>query len=661
MSVSGWRRFLRWPAPLIRPESAQLAGWAMVALVSLITVRIAPTRELRPASAAARDAVVVGHLMAAGLVVYAAVALWRRFGPKRKSAAYAAVAVAAIAVTAPALREDLANAALKIPIPYDLSRALLVVAVAIAVPIAAILGRLLARPWLRGIGALAAIALAAANHFVLPDDYLGVHLVAGLAAATLFGAASATPDAIAGRAGKFVRGALALAGAIAVLIRPSNTVALAVQRVPGDVVAPWIARLRGADDPDVDARDLGAFFTPAQAEWWKSRLGHAPIAPSSPSLLPKNAIVILMTVDCMRADVLAGSKHAAALPSFFALRDASVDFAEARATATATTQSVTAIFTGRYYSQLYWKNRPNWNAEAMYPDADPTPRFNELLSPAGVTTANITGLPGLTRDFGVVKGFQEERLIPGRRGFAHADQVMPAVIARVGAQGPGPLFLYVHFSDAHAPYAHGDAKGSPFEQYLRGLALVDKELGRLLAKIDGDPALRERTAIFLSADHGEAFGEHRTFHHATTVYDELLRVPLLARLPGVAPRRVKQPVSLVDLAPTILDLYGLETPGEMMGQSLVPLLRGEEVALTRPIIADSSRLQRAVVFPDGLKIIHDRRRDTVELFDLKRDPRELRDRFDLSGKDGDARLITLKAFFKTHTLKRPGYKVPYGR
>ncbi|MFT3765855.1 MAG: sulfatase [Minicystis sp.] len=659
MSVSGRRTFLRWPA--IRPASAQLAGWVTVALVSLVAVHVAPARELKRATAALRDALVLGHLVAAGLVVWAAVTLWQRLGPKRAGASYAAIAAGALAITAPALAEDLSILAGKIGLPYNVARAILVVIVAAAVPLAAILGRLVARPWLRGIGLLVAVAMAGANHFVLPNDYLGVHLVAAIAAATLFGAALATPDASAGRAGKWVRGGLAILGAWAVFIRPANSVALAVQRVTGDVVAPWLGRLRGGDEGDVDARELGKFVDAAQAEWWKSRLGSPAVPPSSPSLLPKNPIVILVTVDCLRADVLAGNKQAKKLPAMFALRDGGVEFTEARATATATSQSVSSIFTARYYSQLYWKPRPNWNAEAMYPDADPTPRFTELLTPAGVTTVTISGMPGLTREFGVVKGFQEENIVPGKRGFAAASAIMPPVLARLSAQGAGPLFLYVHFTDAHAPYDHGNAKGKPYDQYLSGLAHVDAEIAKLVAKIDQDPALKDRTALFLSADHGEAFGEHGTYNHATTVYEELLRVPLLARLPGAPARKVTKPVTLVDLAPTILDLFGVPTPGEMMGQSLVPFFRGEDPVITRPIVADSSRLQRAIVFPDGMKIIHDRRRDTVELFDLKKDPKELHDLFETSGATGDARLQVLKAFFKTHTLKRPGYKVPYGR
>lgn len=659
MNAPGWRRSLRWP--VVSAETAQLAGWTTLALNSVLLSRVVPTYEIKANTAVLRDLVVVGHLVTMGTVAYLVTALWRRLGPKRPIFAYLGVTLATIGLAAPALYEDLSIAAGKIGLPSNVSRVLLIVAVSLIVPIAAFFGRLVARPWLHPIGLIAAIGLGVANHLVFPEDYMGVHLAVALAAATLFGTALATREATSGRASKIGFAVMAPLGIASLVIRPTNSVALAVQHVPGDVVATWRARMRGDDDRELDARTLEALVGAPQAAWWKRNPDPSPIAASTPSLLPDQPIVILITVDCLRADVIADAKRAADLPSMFALRDASVDFTETRATATATAQSVSSIFTGAYYSQLYWTSRPNWNAEAMYPHADPTPRFPELLVKGGVRTTTISGMAGLSSEFGVVKGFEEEKIIQNKRGFAHADQISPVVLARLSAQGNEPFFLYVHYTDAHAPYAHGTAKGSPFEQYLKGLALVDKAIGELLARVDGDPNLRERTTIMLSADHGEAFGEHRSRYHATTVYEELLRVPLLMRIPGVSPRKVKRSVSLIDLAPTMLDLFGQSTPRSMMGQSLVPFLRGEDPVLDRPIIADTSRLQRALIFPDGQKIIHDRRRDTVELFDLRKDPIERRDLFDQSGVAGENRLLALQGFFKAHTLARPGYKVPYGR
>src|SRR4051812_47912298 len=95
------RSVLSWPA--LRAESAQLAGWGMLAAATVVVARVAPVVELRAGVPIRRDLFVVGHLVAAGLVAYASAALWRRFGSRRRAVAYGALAAAALAVTGPAL------------------------------------------------------------------------------------------------------------------------------------------------------------------------------------------------------------------------------------------------------------------------------------------------------------------------------------------------------------------------------------------------------------------------------------------------------------------------------------------------------------------------------------------------------------------------------
>lgn len=183
--------------------------------------------------------------------------------------------------------------------------------------------------------------------------------------------------------------------------------------------------------------------------------------------------------------------------------------------------------------------------------------------------------------------------------------------------------------------------------------MVDAQVGRLLRWLDASP-LADRTAIVIMSDHGEAFGEHNTTQHSKTLYDELIRVPFLIRAPGVEPRRVQVPVSLIDLGPTVLDLMGQATPAQFMGESLVPFLRGNDVELTRPILAEG-RLKQTLVLPDGLKVIVDNQTHSVELYDLTTDPNELDTLADTPRLDEP--LFLLRKFFEVHT--RPGYKVPY--
>jgi arylsulfatase A-like enzyme len=238
-----------------------------------------------------------------------------------------------------------------------------------------------------------------------------------------------------------------------------------------------------------------------------------------------------------------------------------------------------------------------------------------------------------------------------------ASDLVAALDARLGTIGDGPAFLFTHFMDAHFPYDKGRADGSPKDRFVSELSIVDREIGRLRRVLARLP-IASRTTLIVTADHGEAFGEHGRTQHGTTVYEELLRVPLLIRSPGVAPREVSEPVSLVDLAPTILDLNGIATPGSYMGQSLVPFLRGASPALTRPILAEG-RLKRALIFPDGMKAITDERRGTVELYDLVNDPKELRNLASEGAADVEARVGALDTFFAARGLDRHGYKPPY--
>jgi arylsulfatase A-like enzyme len=161
------------------------------------------------------------------------------------------------------------------------------------------------------------------------------------------------------------------------------------------------------------------------------------------------------------------------------------------------------------------------------------------------------------------------------------------------------------------------------------------------------------------ADHGEAFGEHGRLRHATTLYDELLRVPLLVHVPGVTPQRVTAPVSLMDLGPTVLDLMGQSTPGHFLGQSLVPYLRGLEPVLSRPIVAEG-RGKQALLLPDGRKVIVDNRSYTLELYDLGADPGEEHNLADDGAQIAEP-LGLLRAFFEAHHSRRPGYAPHFRR
>jgi Flp pilus assembly protein TadD len=160
------------------------------------------------------------------------------------------------------------------------------------------------------------------------------------------------------------------------------------------------------------------------------------------------------------------------------------------------------------------------------------------------------------------------------------------------------------------------------------VALVDAQVGRLLAALRAR-GREERTLVVVAGDHGESLGEHGELTHGLFVYQSTLRVPLLLRAPGLlGPRVVSEPVGLADLAPTLAALLGLPLAVEVDGRDISPsLLAGAEPA-TADLYAESRHPSAFGWSPlyavrrNGFKFVDAPR---PELYDLARDPSELRD------------------------------------
>jgi arylsulfatase A-like enzyme len=362
----------------------------------------------------------------------------------------------------------------------------------------------------------------------------------------------------------------------------------------------------------------------------------------------------MITIDAVRADAVLGL--GAQYPAFASLERTGATFLRATSAGSQTSVALSALFSGRYFSQLEWRRHGIGTMRFLYPAGDEAPRFPELLVAKGVRTASFCSLNFLAGEYGVLRGFSEESIIPGGREHAYAKQVIDPLIDRLGRAGPEPLFAYAHLMEPHAPYDRGGTQGSNRERYQSEIGIAAAEIGRVMRLLS--QRFADRAVLIVSSDHGEAFGEHDTFYHTKTVYEELLHVPLFIQGPKIKARRVDRRVTLVDLGPTILDLFGVETPSGFMGQSLVPLLRGRDVKLDRPILAEG-RLRRALYMENGLKIIEDERRKTVEVYDLARDPGESTNLFDTERQRSAPGLAALRRFFDVHAFAKPGYRTPY--
>ena len=641
-------------APRLGAPAGQLAAWVVAAVINgVFIVATVPLPSGGTSVRVLHHLVDAGQLLGLGLAASAAAELGARL-PRRAVTGPALVYLAALALGQLVLRTDLEGVAQSIA-PSALAAAThgLIAAVAF-LPVVAVLACRLPdlRRWLAVPLGVLGLGGLIGHQLVLVGDYPGLHLVFAVVSATLLGGGlSAAPrPALKKRPalGLGLRGVGALGAAASLVLWPGSTVMVEVFKVPGAVVAPFAAQLSRRSA----AAGAVTFGDPA---WFKDRSGAEPIAAGAPLLASGPPIVIVLLVDCMRADLLTKPANADKLPHMRALRDEGLFFTDARSPAPATTQSVASIFTSRTYSQLVWTFATVGKDPRVYPHLDTSLRFTEVLSKAGTRTMIFTGLSALKNEYGVVRGLDEEHILSASM---LSDGVVQKVEERLKKDAAGPQFFYVHVADAHSPYDRAGKKGSAFDRYLGEVGIVDKALGQLREALRAQ-GLAERTVIVLTADHGEAFGEHNDTLHAHTLYDELLRVPLVMYVPGATPRRIDTPVSLLDLGPTVLDLFGLPTPGSYMGQSLAPFARGADPKLTRPIVAESARRMQIMVFPDQVKVIRDLYRGTVEVYDLARDPGELKNLYDEHAGEREPHVAELAAFFEAQTLSRPGYEVPY--
>ena len=308
--------------------------------------------------------------------------------------------------------------------------------------------------------------------------------------------------------------------------------------------------------------------------------------------------IVLITIDALR--------HDAPLPRTGARLGARCrQYARAYSTNPATTYATYGLFASRYPSQGRYKSIGAF----VVPVDDPAPRLPELLTAQGWATGAIAFHHRFDPRLGLTRGFEDvwvaearQEVIQGVAGTETTDRALAWVRDR-----EPPYFLWVHYYDPHAPYL-----GS----YAEEVAFTDAQIVRLL---DGLPA-EENTAVILAADHGEAFGEHGAYFHATSLFDEQIRIPLWVCGPG-GDAASPAPASIVDVAPTILEWAGVPVPATFMGRSL--LQPSEPV----PVFAETggeAPPAQAVVH-EGWKLIRFLRADTRLLFSLQADPAEQRD------------------------------------
>jgi choline-sulfatase len=372
--------------------------------------------------------------------------------------------------------------------------------------------------------------------------------------------------------------------------------------------------------------------------------------------------LIIITMDTTRADHLGcyGYKPSVT-PVLDRICAQSAMFADAVTVQPLTLPAHSSIMTGQYPGH----HGVRYNAEYRL-GADKT-TLAKVLKDKGYSTAAFVSSFVLDSRFGLNQGFDVyddrvdattgPRFSPGHNERS-ARKVTDAAIEYLKHRDPGkPMFLWVHYYDAHAPYNPVDAsfRNTIEQAYAGEIAEVDTQLGRLFGAAGVD---LEKTALWILADHGESLGEHGERTHGMFIYDATLHVPFILRATGAglrAQRIADEQVSLVDVMPSALSLLGVAAPGDIDGIDLIGQRRGD----LDPVFAESS----SPYLNYGLAPLYGGRRlgdkyilaPRPEYYDLKHDPGE---RDNLYKDKNPSAVEGLQRALDTHMLKIPDLTDP---
>lgn len=362
-----------------------------------------------------------------------------------------------------------------------------------------------------------------------------------------------------------------------------------------------------------------------------------------------NIFVIL--IDTLRYDhVSCYGYHRPTTPNIDRLATEGARFDRAISTAPWTDPAILSLFTGLYPSDV-WK--PLGHKEAvkeLLPSGVET--LAEVLSKHGYFTIAASDHPGVNyKRFG--QGFDIYSTLyfadGPRRGWRETEpaKVRSQLRELLTERSPNNLFVYVHLIYPHAPYDPGPPYDNLFEpgssramrpsmdgrinDYDGEIKRTDDFLGDFLNDLK-ELGLDKNAVLVILSDHGEGFGEHGFVHHGNSLFNELLRIPLVIHAPGRVPAgtTIGDLVRIVDVMPTILDLVGIAGGEHYRGSSLVPLMSGaRESARLGFSEFPAYRIIRGQAIQSSVAkvIVPNTKRKWPNCFDLTSDPGEQTNRW----------------------------------
>ncbi len=339
--------------------------------------------------------------------------------------------------------------------------------------------------------------------------------------------------------------------------------------------------------------------------------------------------VLIVTFDTTRADHIGAYGHRGVkTPVLDELARGGVLCANAATTVPATLPAHSSLMTG-----LYPFNH-GVRANGTFRLEDRVHTLAEILREQGYRTAGAISAYVLDETFGIGQGFETffddltrgMKYAPNMFRERAAELTNEDVLPWLRENGRSKFFAWVHYFDPHATYLPPEPYRTEYatDPYSGEIAYADSQLGRILDLLT-ELGVRDRTLVVMTSDHGEGLGEHNEQTHSLLIYDSTMHIPLILNAPGALPAglRLDRQVSLIDVAPTLLDLLGVPAPAPMDGVSLIRDLPPAPRSLYIETLSSKTLHGWAPLMGvrrEDYKYIFAPR---AEVYDLRADPREL--------------------------------------